>query len=65
MNERLETDVAEIGALKRGLTNLEAEQVPAIINPIMKQLNSAHTEIETLKTKLQEKAAQNEMLSLR
>ena len=31
VDERLETDVATIGELKRGLTNLEAEQVPAII----------------------------------
>ena len=47
----------EIGDLKRGLTSLESEQVPAIMEPIMKQLSLANGELETLKTKLREKAA--------
>ena len=46
----------EIGELKRGLTSLESDQVPAIIEPVMKQLNAANTELETLKAKLREKA---------
>ena len=51
--------------MKRGLTELEKDQMPAIIEPLLSQLNMANNELNGLKTKLKEKATLVDMDKLR
>lgn len=45
LDGRLDTEVGEVAELKRGLTGIESEQLPAVVQPILEQLNEAKTDI--------------------
>ena len=56
LDGRLDTEVGEVAELRRGLTGIESEQLPAVVQPILEQLNETRTDIQDLKNKLREKA---------
>ena len=56
LDGRLDTEVGEVAELRKGLTGIESEQLPAVVQPILEQLNETRTDIQDLKNKLREKA---------
>ena len=47
--EKIEKDGQEIEGLRRGLTDIENDQLPSVIKPILEQLNQAKTELLDMK----------------
>ena len=56
-SEKIAKDSKEIEGLRRGLTGIENDQLPSVIQPILEQLNQAKTELLDIKQELKSKAS--------
>ena len=51
-SEKIAKESKEIEGLRRGLTGIENDQLPSVIQPILEQLNQAKTELLDIKQEL-------------